>query len=571
MNFKHYPNRPAKLTKEFSEQELGKLIARVEQAEQSKSPQAWLDLYRDWNSFSAYYSGEASRIGYAHSADMANPEWDEADRYFREQVNPAVEAGNAVLLDAFLKSKYKDAIAKHYGNYLLEALETTVEPQAPVNSELRVHANDLIDQYEKLTSAGEVVVGGKTITLSRARGLQSHNNAETRKEAWLAYRKWFLDHHDVLAGIYDRLVQTRDEMGRNLGHDNYIPLGYLSMRRTDYGPEQAKAFRDSVRQYAVPILARLNAEQAEALGTETLLPWDVGYHPAFTLPTGIAPVDTQLEKAQHLFDELSPRLGAHFSRMRKEGLIDLENRKGKKPGAFATMMPDEERMAILCNSTGDEGDVGTLIHEMGHAFQGWESQKIEAVDLRWPTSDGAEIHSMGMEFLALPRLTWFFNPEDAKKYRRHHIHDAVNLMCYISVVDEFQHWVYENPNATPAERDKAWVRFSDTYMPGIDYTGYEAYKYARWYAQGHIFATPFYYIDYAIAQTAAMQLGMMDAEDHEKALNTYLKLCEIGGTLSILNIFRAAGLRSPFDPATMRDLMEWAAKEEGVEELAEAA
>ncbi|HEX5316983.1 MAG TPA: M3 family metallopeptidase, partial [Candidatus Kapabacteria bacterium] len=363
MNFKHYPNRPAKLTKEFSEQELGKLIARVEQAEQSKSPQAWLDLYRDWNSFSAYYSGEASRIGYAHSADMANPEWDEADRYFREQVNPAVEAGNAVLLDAFLKSKYKDAIAKHYGNYLLEALETTVEPQAPVNSELRVHANDLIDQYEKLTSAGEVVVGGKTITLSRARGLQSHNNAETRKEAWLAYRKWFLDHHDVLAGIYDRLVQTRDEMGRNLGHDNYIPLGYLSMRRTDYGPEQAKAFRDSVRQYAVPILARLNAEQAEALGTETLLPWDVGYHPAFTLPTGIAPVDTQLEKAQHLFDELSPRLGAHFSRMRKEGLIDLENRKGKKPGAFATMMPDEERMAILCNSTGDEGDVGTLIHE----------------------------------------------------------------------------------------------------------------------------------------------------------------------------------------------------------------
>src|SRR5665213_331976 len=333
--YKHYPNRPEKLTKEFAEQELAKLSARIESAEKSDSPQAWLDLYRDWNSLGSYYSGEFSRINYKHAQDMANPEWDRADRYVREHVSPAIEAGNAVLLEAFLKSRYKDPVGKHYGAYLIEALETSVEPQAPVNSDLRVHASDLVDQYEKLTSAGEVTIEGKTMTLARARGLQSHQNAATRKEAWLAFRKWFLDHHEVLSGIYDQLVHLRDEMGRNLGHETYIPIGYLSMRRTDYGTEQAKAFRDSVRKYAVPLLAQLNAEQAEALGTETLLPWDAGYHPAFSLPTGIAPIDTQLENAQHLFDELSPRLGAHFARMRKEGLIDLENRKGKRPGAFA--------------------------------------------------------------------------------------------------------------------------------------------------------------------------------------------------------------------------------------------
>ena len=561
---------PKKLTKEFVDQTFAQLLAREPEAEQSSSPNAWLDLYRDWNDFVAYWAGESSRISYTHSQDMADKAADDADRYFREQVTPAFEKGNAELLDRFLASKYKNAIGKHYGEYLIEQLLTSVEPQAPVNSDLRVHANDFVDQYEKITADGEVVVQGKTMTLPRARGLQNDEDAETRKAAWLAYRKWFLDHHDVLAGIFDHLVKLRDEMGRNLGHDNFIPLGYLSMRRTDYGPEQAAAFRDSVRQYAVPLLARFHAEHAEALGTETLRPWDVGYQPQFTLPTGIAPIDTQLDNAQRLFEDLSPRLAAHFTRMRKDGLIDLENRKGKRAGAFATMRPDEKTMAILCNSTGDQGDVGTLIHEMGHAFQGWESQKIEAVDLRWPTSDGAEIHSMGMEFLALPRLTHFFSQENAKKYRIHHIHDTVNLMCYISVVDEFQHWVYENPNVTPTERDEAWSRIWDIYMPGLDFSGYEDYKYARWYAQSHIFATPFYYIDYAIAQTAAMQLGMMDADDHEKALATYIKLCEIGGTKSILNIFKAAGLRSPFDPTTMRDLMDWAAREVGEEELAEA-
>ncbi len=568
MTYKNYPNRPEKLTKEFIEQEFAKLLARVPEAEKSASAQAWIDLYRDWNSLSAYFAGEYSRINYAHSQDMANEKWDEADRYFREQAIPAYEAGNAALLDLFMASNYKDAIGKHFGPYLIESLMTTVEPQAPVNSDLRVRTSDFVDQYSKLVSSGEVEVLGEKLTLARARGLQNDADPEKRKAAWLAYRKWFLDHHDVLAGFYDHLVQLRDEMGRNLGHENYIALGYLSMRRTDYGPEQAKAFRDSVREYAVPLLAKLNAEQAEALGTDTLRAWDVGYHPDFTLPTGIAPVEKQLDNAQHLFEEISPRLAAHFSRMRKEGLIDLENRKGKRAGAFCTMRPDEEKMAIFCNSTGDEGDVGTLVHEMGHAFQGWESQKIEAIDLRWPTSDGAEIHSMGMEFLALPRLTWFFKPEDAKRYARHHVHDVVNLFCYISVVDEFQHWVYENPSATLTERDEAWSRIWDIYMPGIEFTGYEEYKYARWYAQGHIFETPFYYIDYAIAQTAAMQLGMMDEQDHEKALATYLKLCEIGGTKSILNIFRAAGLRSPFDPATMRDLMAWAERKMGIREMA---
>ncbi|MBL4850512.1 MAG: hypothetical protein JKY65_33765 [Planctomycetes bacterium] len=276
-----------------------------------------------------------------------------------------------------------------------------------------------------------------------------------------------------------------------------------------------------------------------------------------TLPTGAAaPIDEQLDKAGRVFERLSPKLAKHFHTMRREGLIDLENRKGKRAGAFCTSFSDEGKVAIFCNSIGDEGDVKTLMHEMGHAFQGWESQWIEAVELRWPTSDGAEVHSMGMEFLSLPHLGEFFPPEQLARFRRSRWRRAIELLCYVCVVDAFQHWVYENPKAGFDERDQAWIRFQDTYMPGIDWSGdAEPFRALRWYAQLHVFRYPFYYIDYAIAETGAMQLGMLDARDHERCLETYLELCRLGGTGSVLELFSQAGLRSPFEPGLMADLM----------------
>jgi len=568
MQYKHYSNRPGKLTSDFVQQEFSKLEARIPNAEASETPEAWLELFADWNALKSYINGEGSRIDYKLAQNMSDPASEEMERYYREEVAPVADNGNSTFVNAVLNSKHKEAIAKRYGNYLIQALETAVEPLAPVNNELRVKVGELATRYNKIVSGGEVTVDGKTITLAVARNMQSNANPAIRKEAFTNYRKWFLDHHDELAKIYDEMVKLRHQMAKNLGHENYIRLGYLSMGRTDYGPEQAAKFRENVRKYAVPLQKILHEQQAEALGETVLRPWDAGYHPKMTLPSGIAPVQQQLDNAQIVFNTLSPDLAKHFLRMRDEGLIDLENRKGKRAGAFCTSFSDEGRVAIFCNSTGDEEDVSTLMHEMGHAFQAWESQVIEAVDLQWPTSDAAEVHSMGMEYLSMPHMTQFFDGTNAEKFRRNRWRDAVELMCYIAIVDEFQHWVYENPNATIAERDQAWNRIWDIYKPGMDFTGIEEYKYARWYAQGHIFQAPFYYIDYAIAETGAMQLALIDSQDHNKAMNTYIKLCRIGGTESVLNIFKMAGLRSPFDDAVMKDLMEHAAKELGVEEYA---
>ena len=559
MIYRHFPNRPATLEPAFLIEEFQKITDRIEKAEAAESPDAWLAIYHDWNELRAYVSGERSRRYYRLTKDMTDEEAEASERFFREKLKPISENAGSALTEALVKSRHKDAVAENYGRHLLEVLEVSRQPLDPINAELRIQEGQLTKEYDKLCASGEVEVRGEKKTLAQAGALTISEDESLRKEAWLAVRGWYLDHREELSRIYDQLVQIRTTMGRNLEHDNYVPLGYAGMERTDYGPEEAAAFREAVREFASPLYGDILAAQASSLGKDVLEPWDTGYHPDLTLPTDVAqPIGEQLERAERVFDRIEPRLGEHFRRMRTEGLIDLENRKGKASGAFCTTMPDEGRVAILCNSTGSAGDVSTLMHEMGHAFQGWESQWIEATPLRSPTADACEIHSMGMEYLSQPYLDEFFEPEALARFRKDRWSRAVFLLCYVCVVDEFQHRIYENPDMSPDERDALWNEIQDKYMPGVDWTGHEDLQKSRWYAQLHIFRYPFYYIDYAIAETGAMQLALLDAADHEKALETYLALCRMGGTESVLSIFESAGMRSPFDASLIRDLMEHA-------------
>ncbi len=561
MTYVHFPQRPAVLDAAFTRDRYALLTDRGAAASAAAEPDAWLALFADWNELKSYIESEGARRRYRMSKHMDDPEAEALEKAFREEITPPAEAADSELVAALLASPHSQAVAERYGTQLLRRLEIQREPLAPINSALRVSVGALGQRYDKHVAAGEVSVGGKTLTLARARGLMTSESASTRREAFEAYYGWFLQERELLADIFSQQVALRDQMGKKLGHESYVPLGYASMSRTDYGPAEAATFRLAIRTHASPLLARCYQSQAQALGLERLRPWDKGYHPALTLPTGAAqPVAAQLDKAERVFDALSPQLAAHFRRMRELGLIDLENRKGKRAGAFCTAFSDESKVAIFCNSIGDEGDVKTLMHEMGHAFQGWESQWVEAIDLRWPTADACEVHSMGMEFLSLPFLGEFFTAEQCARFTKNRWRRAIELLCYVALVDDFQHHIYQNPEASADERDAIWARLQDQYMPGLDWSGEaERYRSSRWYAQLHIFRYPFYYIDYAIAETGAMQLGLLDTQDHEACLRTYLELCRLGGTGSVLELFAGAGLRSPFEPALIADLMAYAA------------
>lgn len=564
MNYRFYPNRPDAVTAEFARAEYQTLLAQLAPAESAELPDQWAQLFHQWNAFAGYVGGEASRINFRFAGNMADTALKERERYFREEVAPVVTEGRHQFMQAFLESRHADAVAEQLGGHMIPVLRNTMEPLDPINTTLRLKEGQVANQYSMMMAVAEVEFNGKAMSLKELGSFMDSPDPELRKQAWLAMRGWVGNNRQTLRQIFAELVEIRHQMGLNLGHPNFVPLGYSGMGRTDYGPAEAATFRESIRTHAVPLRRRLAAEHAARMGAERMRPWDAPYDPELTIPPGAVPVQTQLESAERMFDRISTHLADHLRRMRAEGLIDLEHRHGKRAGAFCTWFSDEGRPAIFCNSTGNADDVRTLIHEMGHAIQHWESGSIQNVLLHSPTADACEIHSLGLEFLTLPFIDEFFTPEHARRFRLGRWRKVVGAMCYRAQVDEFQHWVYENPTATPAEREDAWARIGMLYDSDLDYSGLEEHLGTSWYQLPHIFRSPFYYIDYAIAETAAMQLAIMAEQDHDRAMQTYLHLCRVGGTMGLLDIVSSAGLRSPFDPELMKELMEYAAAQVGV-------
>ncbi len=545
--FKYYPNRPKKLSASFAKHEYDKLLERLPTAEADKKPDLWFKLFADWNALQAYISGEACRIGYAYSKDMTNRKFEVADRYLRERISPVIDKPEHQLTKAFIASKHRDIIAKKYGQQLIPVYETALKPLDPVNTPLAIKSSSLATKYEKILASAKIKVGDKILNLSEIRALQFSENSEMRENAYRASSDWFLKNHNKLADIYAAQVKMRHQMGLNLRYRNYIPLAYQIRGRQGYGQSEVAAFRKLVLKYFVPLYQKIAAKQALIMGQDSLRPWDIFHDPERSIPLGSVPVNKQLQSAQAVFDKLSPVLGAHFKNMRDNGLIDLETRPNKQAGAYCTEFHDEDKVLIFCNSTGDPDDVRVLTHEMGHAFQFWESHHIEAISLQVGTAELAEIYSMGMEFLSLSYMSEFFSEQNAKKYVEYKWIDSIFTICYVCVVDEFQHWVYKNPSSSISKRDEVWAKLYSKYLPFIDYSGLEKYTSVRWYAQRHLFTVPFYYIDYALAETCAMQLGLLAAKDHKKTVKEYLKLCRIGGTMSFLEALQFGSLQSPFD------------------------
>lgn len=560
MNYAHHPQRPRELTGEWAKRAYEALFDRVPGAEAAEGPALWLELFADWNELKSYLDSEESRANYRLSKDLENSTAEEAARFLREEVMPHVHDGDARLTAEMLASSHAEAIAEHYGEQLLRVLRVKQAVLAPVNRDLRKREAELGIRYDKLIASGKVTIEGESHCLTFANSLLRSEDGATRRAAFEAYYGWFVEQREELAEILDEIVQVRDAMGRTLGHANYVPLGYSVMERVDYGVQEAAGFRAAVREHVSPLFRDLMRSQAQAHGTQVLAPWDIGFFPGLSLPTNVAgPIGEQLDKMERVMERLSPRFAAHLRKMRERGLIDLEARDGKQAGAYCIEFHDEPSAAILCNSTGEEEDIGVLAHELGHAFQGWESQWIEAVDLRSPSSDACEIHSMGMEFLCLPYLDEFFRPEQSAQLEHSRWRLGVMVIAWNTVIDDFQHWLYTRPAASYEEREAEFARLCSVYLPGVDWPGAgKAYQPSNWYRIPHLYKYPFYAIDYALAELGAMQFGLLDVQDHDACLETYLELCRLGGTQSLKGLLKSSGLRSPFEPKLIADLMQHA-------------
>lgn len=522
------------------------------------SADAQIEVIRDWNSLRSEIDTWSSLVQVRYNQDTTNADY-KAAREVADEMAPALTEQEVSLKRLLLESPFRAELEATYGAQAFALWKSALASFEPAIADDLIAESRLDAEYTELTGAARFPFRDLTLNLSSIAKYVSSADRDTRHEAQAAKWAWFEANGAALDDIYDRQVKLRTKMARTLGYENYIGLGYARMARVDYTAADVERYRKEVREKIVPLASRIREEQAKRLGLDSLHLWDEPLHDLSGNPAPKGDRAWMVERAQEMFDGMHPEIASLFREMNERELLDLDTRDGKSPGGFCTSLPVHGVPFIFANFTGTKHDSEVFTHEMGHAFQVWSSRNQPLVDYHWPTYEGAEIHSMSLEFLAMPFIEKFFG-EDAARFDRVHLVESILFIPYGVAVDHFQHLVYENPEATPAERHAMWRKMEQTYLPWRQHgdLGYSG-KGGFWQGQRHIYLSPFYYIDYTLAQCCALQFWVKSKQNYAKSLEDYVALCKRGGSLPFQSLARSAGLISPFDEGCLSDVTQEAA------------
>jgi len=474
------------------------------------------------------------------------------EKEFFDEKLPEIEEMHTLFYKLLIQSPFRQSLEKKYGTQFFQLADKAIKSFAPEVIELMQKENKLTTAYNNLVAAAEIEFQGNTYTLAQLAPFKQDKDRSIRKQAVNKTFDYYSENGEKLDRIYDELVKTRHEIATTLGYENFVELGYLRMERIGYNAQMVEVFRDQVRDVIVPLAARLYERQAQRIKVDTLMFYDEDFkfQSGNAIPKGSS--EWIVENGKKMYAELSQETDEFFQLMLDRELMDLEAKKGKESGGYCTFIKDYQVPFIFSNFNGTSDDIDVLTHEAGHAFQLYSSRKLEIPEYGFPTTESAEIHSTSMEFFTWPWMELFFK-EDSDKYKFAHLAGAIQSIPYIVAVDEFQHRIYEKPNWTPEERKAAWKEIEKVYLPHRNYDG-NAYLEAGslWQRQRHIYESPFYYIDYALAQICALQFWKKNQENHEAAWQDYLNLCKLGGSKPFLELVAAANLRSPFENGTVK-------------------
>jgi M3 family oligoendopeptidase len=509
---------------------------------------------KDINEIRQYW-GTMSNICYIRHSINTEDEFYKTEQDFMDENEPKIQALINKYYKALIQSKFRKQLEEKWGKQLFALAECHLKTFSPEVLEDLQQENKLSSEYTKLVASAKIPFEGEVLTLAQLIPFTESTDREIRKKAKEAYFGFFAENAEKFDDLYDQLVKIRTKIAQKLGFENFVELGYARMMRTDYNPEMVKKFREQVKEYIVPLATKLYERQRERIGVEKLTYYDE----SFKFKTGNATPKGNpewiIENGRRMYEELSPETKEFFDYMVEHELMDLVAKKGKAGGGYCTFIDQYQAPFIFANFNGTSGDIDVLTHEAGHAFQVYMSRHFEVPEYHWPTYEACEIHSMSMEFFTWPWMELFFK-EDTDKYKFSHLSDGLLFLPYGVAVDEFQHFVYENPQITPQERKQAWREIEKKYLPHRDYDGNEYLENGGfWKRQSHIYNSPFYYIDYTLAQICAFQFWKRSREDRESAWNDYLALCKQGGSKSFLELVKIANLISPFEDGCVESVI----------------
>ena len=461
--------------------------------------------------------------------------------------------------EALLESPFRGELEEKYGGVSLLNAEIRRRTFKPELVEDLQKESELVSQYTKLIASAQIEFDGKTLTLSQLAPYKLSTDDKLRRSAWRAEGQWYKGNGRELDRIFDELVALRDGMGRKLGHDGYTRLGYDRMTRNCYTEKDVEQFRIAVQNDIVPLCKRIYMEQAKRMGFEFPLSFadkDPAFRSGNPRPAG-GPADI-LAAGTRFYSELSSETKEFWELMMEREMMDVESKPGKAAGGYCTFVYGHKMPFIFANFNGTAHDCKVITHEAGHAFATYLNR--DRVMGMMPSMEACEVHSMAMEFFADNWAELFFG-KDADKSRYAHLAERLNLLAYGTMVDHFQHIIYEYPKFGPAERHQVWMELLGVYMPWLRPDDIPFYGEGHgWQRQSHIYKMPFYYIDYCLAQAVALQFWALIREDVDAAWRTYMKYTKLGGSMVFTDLLAASGLRSPFEPDCLRDI---AAKAKG--------
>ena len=496
-----------------------------------------------------------------HSINTEDRFYDEEENYWNNAA-PKIQEYKQEWIKTLLLSPFKKDFEKKYGSIVFINAEMDLKTFSPEIIPDLQKENELVTAYEKLLASAQILFEGKSYTISQISPFKNDKDDSRRLSAWKAEGQWYKDNQQELDSLYDELVALRTKMGKKLGYKDFTELGYYRMQRNCYDKKDVEKFREAVQKYLVPLAAKVYEKQAKRLGKSYPLSFsDAAMEFRSGNPKPAGTPDEIVAAGKKFYDWLSPETSEFFNHMIQDELMDLLSTKGKQGGGYCTSIPDYKTPFIFANFNGTMHDIDVITHEAGHAFAAYLNRDRVPFATIWPGMEACEVHSMSMEFFGEAFSEAFFG-KDARKYNYSHLAGALTFIPYGTMVDHFQHIVYENPDLSPTERHAEWKKLVQIYQPWLKLDG-EIPFYSEgegWQRQHHIYSMPFYYIDYCLAQTVALEFWNKIQKDQKDAWKHYMDYTKQGGSVVFTELLKNAGMESPFEESCLRGICETAAK-----------
>lgn len=493
-----------------------------------------------------------------HTIDTSDEFYDKENEFLNEKT-PEFMPSLLAFSNAVYDSRFKPDFVAEFGEQMFSEIELRRKSFSEKNIPLLQKEARLCNEYEKIIASADILFDGKHLNLYGIMSYFENSDRNVRHDAYKAYSKFYESNEENFERIWDELIKVRTEMGKNLGFENYIPLGYMNQGRTDYDEKDVAAFREQVREELVPFCAKLYEAQAKRIGVDKVKAYDEAYlfNDGNAVPVGDD--DFLIEQAREMYHDMSKETGEFVDFMLGHDLLDVKNKPKKASTGYMMGLNSIKAPFVFSCFNHTTGDVQVLTHEFGHAFAGYMAMRNQPVSTYYSEStDIAEIHSMSMEQFSYPYAEKFFG-DKADKFRFSHLQEALTFVPFGVAVDEYQHIVYANPELTPEQRTAEWKKLEEKYMPWREYDDIDFFaKGGWWYHKIHIFLYPFYYINYTLTTMGAMEFKKKMHEDKESAWKDYLKLCKVGGSLGYKETLKYANLSLPFEKGSVKRAVSYA-------------